>query len=106
MPKGAVYVGRPTKWGNPYRWQEYPTVGHVDGEPVGISDADRRRHAVADFRYLLLCGGSYGYPTINVIRRELVGKDLLCWCPEGQPCHADLLLQVANEVTVPVVGAS
>jgi hypothetical protein len=27
----------------------------------------------------------------------LRGKNLACWCPPGQPCHADVLLQVANE---------
>lgn len=26
----------------------------------------------------------------------LRGKNLACWCPEGQPCHADVLLEVAN----------
>jgi hypothetical protein len=27
---------------------------------------------------------------------ELLGKDLACWCPLGQPCHADVLLELAN----------
>jgi hypothetical protein len=30
------------------------------------------------------------------VRRELRGRDLACWCPIGQPCHAELLLQIAN----------
>jgi hypothetical protein len=29
-------------------------------------------------------------------RRELRGKDLACYCPEGEPCHADVLLEIAN----------
>jgi hypothetical protein len=29
-------------------------------------------------------------------RRELAGKDLACWCPLDQPCHADVLLELAN----------
>ena len=33
---------------------------------------------------------------INSARLELRGKDLACWCPLGQPCHADVLLEVAN----------
>jgi hypothetical protein len=34
--------------------------------------------------------------TIDDVIRELRGKDLLCWCPIGQPCHADVLLRIAN----------
>jgi len=30
------------------------------------------------------------------VQRELRGKDLACWCPLDQPCHADILLEVAN----------
>lgn len=30
------------------------------------------------------------------VRRELAGKTLACWCPVGSPCHADVLLEVAN----------
>ena len=30
------------------------------------------------------------------IRKELAGSDLACWCPLGQPCHADVLLEIAN----------
>lgn len=33
---------------------------------------------------------------------ELAGKDLTCWCPPGMPCHADVLLEIAN---VPAVAA-
>jgi hypothetical protein len=34
--------------------------------------------------------------TVEDARRELAGRDLACWCPPGEPCHADVLLQVAN----------
>ena len=36
------------------------------------------------------------YPTPEKIRAELAGKDLACWCPLDQPCHADVLLELAN----------
>jgi hypothetical protein len=29
-------------------------------------------------------------------RRDLKGKNLACWCPLDQPCHADILLRIAN----------
>lgn len=34
--------------------------------------------------------------TVDDVRRELRGKDLVCWCPLDQPCHADVLLELAN----------
>ncbi|SII07108.1 Uncharacterised protein [Mycobacteroides abscessus subsp. abscessus] len=36
---------------------------------------------------------------IRIIRdrmTELAGHDLACWCPLDQPCHADVLLELAN----------
>ncbi len=83
MPEGAVYVGRPTKWGNPF------TVGPKCGDKC-------RRDAVRDFRAMVLSyingATGIGYPL-----RELRGKDLACWCPLDQPCHADVLLELANQ---------
>lgn len=40
--------------------------------------------------------GHYAKVTPEDIRRELAGKDLVCWCPTFEPCHADLLLEIAN----------
>ena len=81
MPEGAVYVGRPTRWGNPW------TVGHTDpwsGEPMSPADA------VAAYRYGMDTVSGHG-ATI-----ALRGLDLACWCPLDQPCHADVLLELAN----------
>lgn len=77
VPKGAIYVGRPTRWGNPWR------VG-IDGDPA---------HCVALYREELV---SYGYLS-NEELSELRGKDLMCWCPLDQQCHADVLLEIANK---------
>ena len=80
MPEGAVYVGRPTKWGNPYR------VG-IDG------NADR-----CVSRYLdKISGNIWTKPNARSIKEELCGRDLVCWCPLDQPCHADVLLELANK---------
>ena len=38
--------------------------------------------------------------TVEDVRRELAGRDLACWCPVDQPCHADVLLEVANAAEV------
>lgn len=79
-PEGAVVVSRPTKWGNPY-----------DARRVG-----GRRRAAALFRRYLATSID-GRALAADARRELRGKDLACWCPLGEPCHADVLLEVANE---------
>jgi hypothetical protein len=98
MPEGAVYVGHPTKWGNPYRWDEYPATVLWDDEPTHVPAATRRRYSVVDFKSALAygIGGLPGYPSVEQVRAELAGRDLACWCPLDQPCHADVLLEVAN----------
>jgi hypothetical protein len=99
----AVIVDRRSKWGNPYRWTDYPpypSAGWGDDDPRRVPDSTRRRHAVTDFEAALLYSGSTppaSYPSIEEIRAELAGKDLACWCPLSEPCHADVLLKVANQ---------
>jgi hypothetical protein len=85
MPEGAVYVGRPTEWGNPYTFR-----------PVWLADEyrDLRDPAglVAAYRALVTDTPAY----VARARTVLAGRDLACWCPLDQPCHADVLLEVAN----------
>jgi hypothetical protein len=81
MPPDTVYVGRPTKWGNPYN------IADMD-EPT----PNKRENAVLAYRISMLTVGTE-------IRRELSGKNLACWCPLDQPCHADVLLEIANQET-------
>lgn len=40
--------------------------------------------------------GRFAKVTVEQIRQELAGKDLACWCPLDEPCHADVLLELAN----------
>ncbi len=156
MPDGAVYVGRGTKWGNPFAYRtpyalmREPAV-HEPGKPAeyeGRISSDGQYHPYClpggkiipcTVRYMTLaeCVEHYrmaivgpsasmlaahpsakkhgGWLTYRVyegpkrlgiwtiravtaadVRRELAGKDLACWCPLGQPCHADALLELAN----------
>lgn len=76
MPEGAVYVGRPTKYGNIF------IVGE-DGSP---------EECVEKYRHFM----NYQILIHDEIRRELRGKNLVCWCSLNQPCHADVLLELAN----------
>jgi hypothetical protein len=88
LPAGAVVVARPSKWGNPWR---------IDpGGTTAYSVADRAT-AVARFREFV--SRPYDpdeYPAPEEIRAELRGRDLGCWCPLDGPCHADVLLEIAN----------
>ena len=84
MPEGAVYVGRPTKWGNPFGLGGFTLFGH----PYGPQTRD---DVVTLFRF------SKDVPDYRAaVRDELRGKALVCWCPLGEPCHADVLLEWAN----------
>jgi hypothetical protein len=83
-PAGAVYVGRGSKFGNPYNWQ------------LGIEgDHDPRAAAVSLYCDWLESGRGPSAPTDADIA-ALRGKDLMCWCALNQKCHADILLELAN----------
>ena len=82
MPEGAVYVGRGSKWGNPFRLNDI--VSTDDGVRIVRTHA----HAVALFHTRVRFD--------EADLAELRGKDLVCWCAEDQPCHADVLLEWAN----------
>jgi hypothetical protein len=87
-PEGAIVVSRPSKWGNPWR---------VDPSLRAEWSTTTRELAVALFRDLVDYDGEVcGYPAREQIRAELAGHDLACWCPLDQPCHALVLLEIAN----------
>lgn len=136
MPEGAMYVGRPSPWGNPwpvdgpmqpwlalalgqhgnragrvasaviaYRWwlandgSPFPVpattpgagdIEYSDGSTRDISDIP-----VAMGVMMLSAGGTIGVPPRPDLA-PLRGRDLVCWCPLDQPCHADVLLELAN----------
>lgn len=89
MPAGAVYVGRPTTWGNSWRvgqrWYNAETLRYQR-----LADA---RSAVAAFRQDV---GLLGERELADWLAPLRGHDLACWDPLDQPCHADFLLELAN----------
>ena len=88
MPDGAVYVGRGSKWGNRFKVGSW-----VRFSPERLpSQLTTRAQVAAMFRI-----EAETHPTFREnVKRELRGKDLACWCPLNQPCHADVLLEIAN----------
>jgi hypothetical protein len=98
-PDGAIYVGRPTRWGNPFmvrrfghmkavrlheRWLRYG-MGALTLERLGFCPAE-----------IDALGRLRGEVYTNLHR--LAGHDLVCWCPLSSPCHADLLLRMAVDM--------
>lgn len=71
MPPNTVYVGRPSVWGNPFDVTNSGTV-----------------HPALRFAAEIA-------PLWDL--SPLRGKNLACWCPLDQDCHADVLLEMANE---------
>lgn len=91
MPANTVYVGRPSKWGNPYAASHHDHAHHP-GVPIvrPENEAATPAEAVEKFRHYAKMFDT------DRVRKELGGKNLACWCPPDQPCHADVLLKIAN----------
>lgn len=80
VPAGAVYVGRPSPWGNPFHMRE-----------------EAERDKVCDlFEAALLRKFEHDPDAKRRLKEALRGKDLVCWCAPKR-CHADVLLKYANE---------
>ena len=79
VPEGAVYVGRQA----PYL-RRSPHANPYTVEKYGLDECLRLYRLHAE-RF-----------DLEALRRDLMGHDLACWCPVGQPCHADVLLKLAN----------
>ncbi len=73
--KYDVYIGRPSKWGNPFR--------------IGLDGS--RRQVVEKYRSWLLARPNL----VETARSELAGKVLGCWCAP-QACHGDVLVEVCS----------
>ena len=93
-PPGAIVVCRPSRFGNPFRIGMF-----VSDHGVLRTKAD----CVNVYRewVLLMLSGSYGKRPeqavlMRKILRDLEGRDLACSCNPGEPCHADVLLELAN----------
>jgi hypothetical protein len=102
MPPNTVYVGRPTLWGNPIikslerkkqvrlyrlfiqrRWKELEKIGCTCWDIIALQIL---------------------WKEVMARLSELRGKNLACWCPiildkQYVPCHADVLLELANNMT-------
>ena len=101
MPENTKYVGRGSKWGNPYKlwlnthtkeWEVdfYNEDGNIEHIQAGFSSKkEAAKYAISQYEI---------WVNIEVFKKrldpmELVGKNLACWCSLDMPCHVDYLLE-------------
>jgi len=89
MPPNTIYVGRPSRWGNPFQGADATLLFRrfVAGQ---MTVAEMAAHGDWPFHI------HRGPEMAAAARAELRGKNLACWCRLDQPCHADVLLELAN----------
>lgn len=120
MPPNTVSVARPGPWGNPYRVggvvrdpiNQYNPIAQPDpymAPPmsqlptsrtrVGIDNSTWTEHyyVIADAAQAVGLFARYMAFHDDIDLSRLRGKNLACWCPLDQPCHADVLLELANQ---------
>lgn len=113
MTEEAIYVGRPSRWGNPFTVRRGSVYGQnwtltrgnfwtatlCEWDVVYVtstSEAIAFDHSIALFRRLIAVQAR-DYPRcFEEWIGPLRGRDLACWCPLSSPCHADVLLEIAN----------
>ncbi len=95
----AVVVSRPSRWGNPVKvakayQDDYCSFPAIDAMAAVTLYRDHLRLAIT-------AHAKRGVDLLAPLR----GKNLACWCSEGAPCHADVLLDLANaEPAIPTLG--
>lgn len=89
MPSNTKKVDRSTPFGNPFRITPL-LLTIVKGDKVQAQQA-----CVNSFEDWLM-GCAEGEIMRLLAKRALRGKHLACWCRQGTPCHADVLLRIAN----------
>jgi len=104
-PLGVAYVGRPTRWANPFaitRSGQHHIVRDPDGGIVLTTTSPLSARKTATDWYRAWITGPSQKELLALTPQLLHGRDLMCWCPlpePGQPdhCHAAVLLKLAKE---------
>ncbi len=110
MPANTVNVARPGIWGNPYQvWRNETAEGFewlvtrvschwpVPNKAAGVT------LAVEKYREFIVQELAKEIYPPHIVLHPLRGKNLACWCKPGTPCHADVLLELAN---APIAAAT
>lgn len=125
MPAGTIYVGRPSMWGNPFyvrpslymdHWSVYFEDKSISAEFLLKRDAQIEAVRLFEKWFSIEIAavgtdlhnfrnryGWRGFQLACAARNLLRNKDLACWCAPDEPCHADVILEVANSTILPEV---
>jgi len=108
MPENTVKVDRSTRFGNPFAVIEgiRDAATAVDLFRRAMrTPASLRRHQILTILKGQRGRGEGAILDIKVGLPSLRGKNLACWCNLDAPCHADVLLELANATTPEDGGA-
>ena len=105
MPPDTVYVGRPSRFANPYRIGEMTPkqavekfrklIFYIMSDLPGDRPKPWLQQKHTPLYWCTKAGSVNVHPSVPLA--PLRGKNLACWCPLDQPCHADVLLEIAND---------
>jgi hypothetical protein len=96
-PEGAIVVSRPSKWGNMFRPDTAIECGFArTPEEARELCVKAFRDCMERGRFSEWCSDAEAIEKMRSELSELRGKDLACWCSLDKPCHADVLLDLAN----------
>lgn len=93
MPENTVSVCRPGVFGNPFSVLPNRRAGSRVGGAMGYLAVPTVEDAIECFELYL----KEKPELVELIKKELRGKNLACWCSLDKPCHADTLIRIANE---------
>lgn len=100
MPANTIYVGRPTLWGNPFIHEDpkeavnaFKTL--INGGTSSFAMGPDKLQFANNAHPNTLHWSWAEWTRENL--HKIAGKNLACWCPLDNPCHADVLLALANE---------
>jgi hypothetical protein len=123
MPENTIYVGRPSKFGNPFDLRKTEYSWYAISHGFKANRTGRAAASVEMYEDWIAYGKAVEFesglliedtnssekiasspriqtktpPTHDEIITQLRGKNLACWCKLGQPCHADILLELSNK---------
>ena len=96
-PEGAIVVARPSIWGNPFTVAQLAELGWRGKDPARFVVECFDNWLRGDRQHWMGAESDAAADTILSRLHELRGHALCCWCKPGQPCHADVLLRLANK---------
>lgn len=96
MPPNTMSVTRPGRWGNPFFPGSGLSMGGFDAEMFMVNPPPTPANCVKWFGIRLRAMEKHEPKAFEALIAPLRGKDLACWCKLGEPCHADVLIAMAN----------